>query len=150
MGRFIHEEPTKNTAKMREWLNTDKGITYKERHKLYMREYRKKNGERVKEVKKAAMIRSRKEALAHYGKNGKLECVCCGESEWRFLQLDHKNNDGNLHRKKLKEKHGYNYTNMFYWAKKNNWPDIFQTLCANCNTAKSFYGQCPHKENSIQ
>ncbi len=35
---------------------------------------------------------------AHYGQR----CACCGETEPAFLAIDHVNNDGNVHRKKVK------------------------------------------------
>lgn len=76
----------------------------------------------------------------------KIQCVCCGETEIKFLTLDHKNNDGYIHRKKMN-------TDVIHWVKRNNFPDIFQTLCWNCNLAKVHNkGICPHmqkKSNSF-
>ena len=86
---------------------------------------------RVNEPKK---LRVRKEVLKNYG--GK--CVCCGESDWHFLSLDHVNNDGAKHRREIGNSQVYN------WAKKNNYPNSLQVLCYNCNMAKAFYGKCPH------
>ena len=64
------------------------------------------------------------------------KCSCCGNSDPRFLTLDHKNNDGNKHRK--------NVTDTYRWAIANNFPDTLQLLCYNCNMGKSIYGVCPH------
>lgn len=77
----------------------------------------------------------RMQALAAYG--GK--CVCCGESTPEFLQFDHKNNDGYLHRQNNNVRGG-----ISLWLQQNNYPDTIQLLCGNCHSAKSFYGNCPH------
>jgi len=73
--------------------------------------------------------------LQHYG--GK--CACCGETVYEFLTFDHINNDGAEHRKIIGK------TRIARWLKKNNYPDGFQVLCANCNHAKGHYGHCPHQ-----
>ena len=76
----------------------------------------------------------RKLVIENYGGR----CRCCGEDEYKFLSLDHVNNDGNKHRKEIK------YKDMVVWAFKNNYPKNLQILCHNCNMAKGFYGECPH------
>ena len=58
-----------------------------------------------------------------------------------ILTVDHINNDGVAHRKKIKKR------NIYQWLTKNNFPEGFQTLCMNCNFAKGIYGKCPHKAN---
>lgn len=77
------------------------------------------------------------------------KCACCGETEILFLQVDHKNNDGNLHRKELKEKtksKNYSGTRFYIWLRQQGFPkDKFQLLCANCNSGKARNGGiCPH------
>jgi Recombination endonuclease VII len=57
--------------------------------------------------------RKREELIQSLG--GK--CACCGESEIKFLAVDHVNGKAQPER---------------------------QVLCHNCNLAKGFYGQCPH------
>lgn len=84
----------------------------------------------------------RYEVLSHYS-NGIPICNCCGETENKFLALDHKNNDGNIHRKTMA------HCNMIRWAKSNNFPDMFQVLCHNCNMAKALYKICPHKLSTV-
>lgn len=84
---------------------------------------------------KACWVRLRTEILTAYG--GK--CKCCGESTYEFLAIDHINNDGAEHRRKL----GSN--SVYSWLKKNRYPEGFQILCHNCNVAKAFYGGCPHR-----
>lgn len=77
----------------------------------------------------------RKEALAAYGS----KCACCSETQFEFLQLDHVNNDGAKHRLEVGTGR-----RLLAWLKKRGYPDIIQILCANCNAAKAFYGECPH------
>ena len=58
---------------------------------------------------------------------------------YEFLSIDHINNDGAAHRRKL----GSNY--IYSWLIQTNFPEGFQVLCHNCNLAKGFYKQCPHQ-----
>ncbi len=88
-------------------------------------------------AQKLWLIRTKNEVFNAYGN----KCVCCGETEPKFLQLDHVNNDGAAHRKEMKHSGSFVYS----YAKKHNYPDIFQLLCANCNWAKGLFGECPHK-----
>jgi len=76
------------------------------------------------------------DVISHYS-NNKNECNCCGEKIREFLSLDHIKGGGIEHRKKIK-------VNVYWWLKKNNYPEGFQILCHNCNQAKGYYGECPH------
>lgn len=68
-------------------------------------------------------------------------CNCCGESQEKFLTLDHINNDGNNHRKSVGR------TSVLSWLKANSYPDGFQVLCFNCNMGKHLNGGiCPHND----
>lgn len=99
----------------------------KEYAKSYMRDYRKK----VKD-----------DVFNHYGR----VCVCCGEDQMLFLDIDHMNNDGAEHRKKHKLTAG---TQFYVWLRDNGFPANFQDLCCNCNRGKfRNNGVCPHKENT--
>jgi hypothetical protein len=91
-------------------------------------------GESIR-VAEPMKTRRRKSVLKAYG--GK--CVCCGESQWQFLSLDHVNNDGAEHRKEVGQ------SQIYIWAERNNYPPVLQILCFNCNMAKGFYGECPHE-----
>ena len=86
--------------------------------------------------------RLKKIVIWHYS-NGLMCCECCGEKIFQFLQIDHLNNDGNIHRKKL----GLIGGAAFYrWLIKNNLPEGYQVLCVNCNWGKNVNkGVCPHK-----
>lgn len=81
-------------------------------------------------------LRLRDECLAAYG--GPI-CVCCGETEIEFLNLDHKAGGGNDHRRLL------GYPGIYSWLRKRGFPTGYQVLCYNCNLAKSKLGQCPHE-----
>lgn len=84
----------------------------------------------------------KKAVLEAYG--GK--CACCGESEQAFLCIDHIENNGAVHRLEIgqgKRKIGSGSV-IYRWLVKNNFPQGFQILCANCNLAKQSLGYCPH------
>lgn len=69
-------------------------------------------------------------------------CVCCGEGNYKFLTLDHKDNDGATHRKEIE-----GTKDLAIWANKNGCPDNLQLLCYNCNLGKARNGGvCPHEE----
>ena len=83
--------------------------------------------------------RLRKEVFDAYG--GK--CVCCGESNYRFLTIDHPNNDGAKHRRETGCGTGIKF---YLWLRKHGYPKEFDPLCWNCNCGKSDnLGVCPHK-----
>lgn len=93
-----------------------------------------KNEDRNKEVRKIRQRRNKEELIKEYG--GK--CVCCGESTYEFLTIDHINGEGSKHRSSLT-------THFYRWLKINNFPkEGYQLLCMNCNFAKGKYGSCPH------
>jgi hypothetical protein len=80
----------------------------------------------------------RKKFFEMYGN----KCVCCGESEYIFLTMDHVQNDGN----KRRERYGNNNLKEYRTAIKEYQPEIYQVLCYNCNHAKHINGGiCPHK-----
>jgi hypothetical protein len=68
-------------------------------------------------------------------------CVCCGEDHQEFLQIDHINGGGNKHRKEIK-RGGHTF---YLWLAQHGFPNEYQLLCANCNSAKHYFGQCPHQ-----
>lgn len=71
-------------------------------------------------------------------------CRCCGETEKVFLSIDHINNDGAEHRRKLYGRNGSGGSRFYKWLRKHSFPEGFQVLCFNCNHAKRF-GVCPHQ-----
>lgn len=86
-------------------------------------------------------LKLRKAVIDHYGG----ECKCCGEKRFKFLTIDHVNNDGHEHRKEVPAG-----TPMLRWLKKNNFPKDFQILCFNCNCGRALNGGvCPHKDGDM-
>lgn len=90
-------------------------------------------------VRQAALYAKRRaEAVAHYGGR----CTCCGESELRFLAIDHIDGGGNAHRREI----GVTGAQAFYrWLQRAGYPAGFRILCANCNQATAYGLECPHR-----
>lgn len=83
-------------------------------------------------------VKWRADALARYGD----KCACCGETTYEFLCIDHINGGGARQRRETKK-------HIYHWLKQAGWPTQgFQVLCHNCNLAKGFYGQCPHRSTN--
>lgn len=69
-------------------------------------------------------------------------CVCCGEDQAVFLDVDHVNGDGAEHRKVVRA--GVN--GLYAQLRRQGYPDGFQLLCRNCNWGKYINGGvCPHR-----
>ena len=112
---------------------------YREKERQRAKKRRQANPEGYKEQKRKYWRRVRGELISHYG--GK--CICCGETEPKFLALDHIDGNGGIERKNI----GYN--KLICRIRKNP-PKNIQILCHNCNCAKGFYGSCPHqREKSV-
>ena len=95
---------------------------YRLAHKGFIAVQKAKDRQRVKET-----------VFSHYA-DGKPICRGCGQKNLDRLVLDHINSDGIEHGKI----HGYTYgLQMWLWAKRNNYPTIFQVLCYKCNRAKA-------------
>ncbi len=74
------------------------------------------------------------------------QCACCMESRIEFLCIDHINGNGAEHRR---NETGGTGVNTYRWLRKNNYPEGFQILCWNCNSAKHFNKICPHQRDKI-
>ena len=73
-------------------------------------------------------------------------CACCGETEKKFLSLDHINNDGAIHRKRCR-----GGESVYRDVIARNFPPGFQVLCVNCNLGKKNNGGiCPHQTQRIR
>lgn len=80
--------------------------------------------------------------LSQYA-GGTPKCACCGETEPKFLSIDHINGGG------LQERMangGRGATGFYLSLKRRGYPEGYQVLCHNCNQAKGHYGACPHAE----
>lgn len=101
--------------------------------KRWYQKHKKEQLEKAKERK----IKQRKIVIEHYGS----KCSCCGENQYEFLTIEHKNGGGCKHRKKI------GAASMARFIIKNNFPPEYDILCYNCNCAKAFSGICPHKKD---
>ena len=74
--------------------------------------------------------------MEHYSE-GEVKCLKCGESDIDVLCLDHINDDGAEHRKKLGiSGRGSAGTSTYEALKREGYPEGLQVLCANCNLKK--------------
>ena len=107
-------------------------------HPDKVREYTRKNSEKIKKASKKRDKELRYDAIKYYSKN-RFECRCCLESNYDFLTIDHVNNNGVEHRKQdPKANH------LYRWLKNNKYPKGFQVLCYNCNVSIFRLGKCFH------
>lgn len=79
------------------------------------------------------------EVITHYSPDSC--CIKCGFSDMRALCIDHINGDGK-HRS-----NGISGYRLYCWLKKNNFPEGFQVLCANCNLIKQHEAKEWRKRN---
>lgn len=81
----------------------------------------------------------RRAVFEHYGQR----CVCCGETNQKFLTVDHIEQVGGAEKKRLKQ------SRMNYWLFRNNFPPGYRIMCYNCNCGRARNGGiCPHQESS--
>lgn len=91
---------------------------------------------RKNELAKVRGERLRDEVYAIYG----ARCACCGETETKFLTIDHVDNNGC----EMRNHHGTG-ASFYKWLLKNRPESGFQILCMNCNFGKARNGGvCPH------
>ena len=68
------------------------------------------------------------------------QCNCCKEHDLRFLTIDH------IHgRKSANHKRELVGIKLYRFLRDDDFPEGYQVLCYNCNSAKSDRGFCPHK-----
>lgn len=112
-------------------------VEYKRRRYAEDSDFAERQRKAVRQTHKARRV----EVFEEYGGR----CACCGETEQRFLCVDHIFGNGSRHRRD----NGLTGSYSFYaWLKYNCWPKGFQILCYNCNNAKA-QGGCPHNEIDI-
>ena len=110
---------------------------YKERLRIYDREKYKTNLPAIKIRAKRHYEKWKKVVFDHYGN----VCSCCGETQSRFLTIDHMDDDGAEHRKDVSAG-----LVLFKWLINNNFPKNFRILCFNCNAGRFHNGgKCPHE-----
>lgn len=115
----------------------------KEDHKKRNQDYRNRNRVKINSHYRHFRSEVKLDCFRHYSQ-GKMVCACCGETEIKFLSLDHING----HENECRNKHGHYLggTQLYLKLKRMKYPEGFQVLCFNCNCAKGFYGVCPHQE----
>jgi len=106
-------------------------LTHKPYFRDYMRNWSRKNKNKVSDYH----FHKKLIALAHYGGEPP-KCVCCGETEPRFLTIDHINGDGDKHRRAISNNRSFSGGPFYGWLIKNNFPEGYQVMCSNCNMAK--------------
>lgn len=133
----------RNTVYMRGY--SKKSIP-KEKQLAATRKYAVSHREEISSRGKLRRWEERERALLAYGN----KCVCCGETEIKFLTIDHINRDGGVHRKELFGSHTRGGAGAPYYRelRKLGYPKDMglQVLCWNCHMAKDQYGTCPHQE----
>lgn len=143
----------------------------RECYNSYHREWNKKNSEKLAVYRKkwTSKVRSDSVRLARFNARRREycmgikrkafealggQCACCCEAQFEFLQIDHINNDGAEHRKRLGIKLGVrsrDCTQLIYLEIIDGNIDGLQVLCANCNWGKARNGGiCPHVENRLR
>ena len=110
----------------------------RKRAMLYQTRSYKKDPSRFRQRTKKWFDGLKNAVFDHYGGR----CACCGISERVFLVIDHVNEDGSKHRKKL----GRSSMNLYRDIINRGFPDDLQILCHNCNWGKHVnHGICPHQ-----
>jgi hypothetical protein len=104
----------------------------RERKKEYQKHYDKTHAEQIGQYRRTYRQHLKLEVFSHYSK-GIPKCAICGQDNLSLLELDHLDNKGKEHRTLHKYTVG---TGTWLWAKRNNYPQIFQVLCSKCNLKK--------------
>jgi len=112
-----------------------------DRLKIYDRIKYRKNPEYQAETRRRHYQKWKKVVFDHYGH----ECACCGESEPKFLTIDHADDNGAEHRKEVAPG-----STLFRWLVDNGFPKSFRILCFNCNSGRYHNGGvCPHEASRL-
>ena len=129
------KNPEKHNKKSRDkyWKNPEKA-------RVRVKNYRIKHKDKIKAKALAVKIK----VFTHYSKGDKISCCCCGFSEdnHEFYALDHI-----INKKAMGHTSHHKGGHLYNWAIKHEYPPGLQTLCHNCNQAKSDYGFCPHQKS---
>lgn len=143
---YYHYNAERMKEYKKEYVSKNKEILKSKRREYYLSNkeelsrkaniYNNNNREKIKKYQDLYRIKIKEKVYNHYG----YKCNCCGEKHKSFLQIDHVNNDGYITRKK------YSTDSLLLHIIRNNFPDTFQILCANCNWSKRInHGICEHK-----
>lgn len=133
-----HKNRETKNAYSREWKKQHRAQV-----SAYNKKYRSEHPEETKAYQKAWDDANRKGISkkwkdAFYDMYGRV-CTCCGESRQEFLTVEHKHGRTSEH----KGKFGHA---VYRLCTKEYRPDLYETLCMNCNFSKGKYGYCPHEK----
>ena len=74
-------------------------------------------------------------------------CVCCGESDRRFLTVDHIDGSGRKDREMIKKGMISSGSYYYRWLRDQGVQSHLRILCFNCNCGRQINGGvCPHKD----
>ena len=111
----------------------------------------KENESRPERIERTHEIRSdiKLQVFTEYSKrlsNSDIPCcACCGKnSHIVFLTIDH------IVGKKYQNDNGLKGGDLYRWLKRHNFPEGYQVLCWNCNSAKGLSGKCPHQLDKMK
>ena len=107
-------------------------LTHKEERKKYLSMSKEKRQPIVNAGHRRQHHKRRKEIMEFLGG---IYCSQCGLSDYRILQLDHKDGKGFLDKKRFKGSHS---RQAYYWKHPQEAKQKLQVLCANCHAIKSW------------
>lgn len=107
------------------------------RRRAHSVELKEKMLEKQRSDRKVYMTKVKNDVFSAYGN----KCACCDEIRREFLTIDHMDGNGCLQRKQR----GWSGDRIYIWLRLNKFPDRFQILCMNCNSALGRFGYCPHR-----
>jgi len=133
-----------NTCLLKDLDRVMKTYQYRKEHKLCVKCGAIKNNGKAQcdsclEKRKLRQQRLKITIINHYGGT----CQCCQESDISVLVIDHIDDDGASHRKKVGK------GNVYDSIRQQNFPPGFQVLCANCNIGKYMGGGICIKHGKI-
>jgi len=129
-SKWAKTHPEEYKVVHREWMRKDYNKN-PEKYKLRNKEKYGRNAKKI--IISASEYRRKLRQSLIILMGGK--CVRCGESDWRCLQIDHVNGDGNKDRNQRN-----NYTKYFKGIieEVKTGSKRYQLLCANCNWRKVY------------
>lgn len=137
------------------YLNSIENPQNVEKRKSSNKKYYLENKEIVSEKNAAHARRLRdyyKNIVFNHYSNNDIKCANCGIDVYSVLCLDHINNDGADHKRRLNKqgRKQLGTTDIYRDIIKNNFPDNFQVLCFNCNYHKEFMRRCDEQDEKLK
>ena len=114
-------------AEQKQW-NRRYRVSHHEKVLAINQQYRRTHKASMNERRRNHMKELKDKVYAVLGK----KCTRCGFDDWRALQIDHINGNGESERKKF----GGNSAKFFLGILEH--PENYQILCANCNWIKRY------------